>query len=96
MIYGYVKVITGDGSIGKRTKVHAFHSEEERNRVMYDDYTRSFRRLMIGNEDSEGNEMQGKWAFMDALTSENPDNAIFGRIPAGDRCLQFEPFSFGE
>lgn len=94
MIYGYVKVLTGGGEIGKRTKVHAFYSEYDRNRAMYEDYSRTFKRIMIGKEDSEGNEMQDKWRFMDALASENPDDSVFGRILAGDKCIQFETFSF--
>ena len=102
-IYGYTRVCSEGGINGKESETVLFTSKDERNRIMYEDYSDTFdimvetgdfeKRKGIGFVDDNGNPKQTKKEFMKELqNSEDIDHDVFGLIQASDFHTQYEPF----
>lgn len=97
-VYGFVRVCSESDCYGKESDVQLFGSREERDRIMYLDYSETFDTMsmegIIGDTDNNGNAKQDEQEFMQKMRdSEDVDHDVFGLIQAGDYHVQYEPFA---
>lgn len=97
-VYGFVRVCSESDRDGKESDVQLFGSREERDRIMYLDYSETFDTMsmegIIGNTDDNGNAKQDEQEFMQKMyDSKDVDHDVFGLIQAGDYHVQYEPFA---
>ena len=67
-VYGFVRVCSESDRYGKESDVQLFGNWEERNRIMYFDYSETFDNMsmegIIGDTDANGNTKQDEQEFM--------------------------------
>ena len=97
-VYGFVRVCSEGGFHGKESDVQLFGNWEERNRIMYFDYSETFDNMsmegIIGDTDANGNTKLDEQEFMQKMReSKDMEHDVFGLIQAGDYHVQYEPFA---
>lgn len=97
IIYGYTRVCSESGINGKESETQLFLTQNERNHIMYEDYSDSFDAMEsngdIEETDANDNPKQTEDEFMKEIQNSNDANHdVFGLIQASDYHVQFEPF----